>query len=214
VTEANNPADGLNPKQRRALIQLAFHDGRVEKVGDLKPSLDPLPRVALRKRGFLEEKKSGRGKAIELTDSGWRWVMEHLDSDLPEKEQVAGLLMEVLKRLSGFLRANQFDLNDVIRQRQVSRGGDIEQRDARNALLRAAEELGGANAPQIRLRDLRPKLAKYSRDEVDAAIRELQIERKFSVIPIDLPTDINEDDRKAAIEIAGNSLHAIIVRGR
>jgi hypothetical protein len=214
VTEVTKLGDGLHPKQRRALIQLAFREGRVEKVGDLKPDLDTKLRDGLIGRKLLEKKKAGRGTSLELTDGGWRWVMENLDSELPGKEQVSGLLMDVLKRLSGFLRVNHFNLTDVIQQRQVTHVEVREERDANEALLRAAEDLGGANASQIRLRDLRPKLADYSRQEVDAAIRELQIERKLSVIPIDLPTDINEDDRNAAIEIAGSLMHVIVVRGR
>lgn len=105
----------------------------------------------------------------------------------------------------------------MIFQRQVIHGEGAGKSDAsspREELLRAAEELGGAYAPQIRLRDLRPKIRNYSRQEVDAAIRELQIEGTLSVIPIDLPTDIDEMDTEAAVEIAGKPRHAIIVRGR
>ena len=214
MTEVTKTADGLDPKQRRALIQLAFSDGHLGKVGDLKPDLDTKLRAGLVGRKLLEQKKVGRGTALELTDGGWRWVMENLDSELPGKDGVSALLMEVLKRLSGFLRANHFNLTDVIQQRQVTPAGNAEERDAKEALLQAAEDLGGAKASQIRLRDLRPKLANYSRQEVDAAIRELQVEEILSVIPIDLPTDIDERDREAAIDIAEKPRHAIIVLGR
>jgi len=212
----------LKPQQRRALIQLAFQEGRVEKVGDLKPDLDTQLRKALIDQKLLKLENAARGKALELTDSGWRWVMEHLDSELPQKEQVAKLLMEVLKRLHKFLGANAIDVQDVIFARKIiapenetyAAPSSPSLISANQALLRAADELGGAHAPQIRLRDLRPKLQGFSREQVDTAIRELQIEEVISVIPIDLPTDINDDDRQASIEIAGKPRHAIIVRGR
>jgi hypothetical protein len=210
----------LHPKQRRTLIQLAFCEGRVEKVGDLKPDLEAKLRAELIGRQFVQQKKAGRGIALELTDGGWRWVMENLDSELPAKEQVAGVLMDVLRRLAGFLRANRVDVQDVIFQRRAIHEPVIDGNDKadalspREALLRAAEDLGGANASQIRLRDLRPKLHNLSRQQVDNAIRELQIEGILSVIPIDLPTDIGERDREAAIDIAGTPRHAIIVRNR
>lgn len=208
---------GLHLKQRRALIQLAFREGRVEKIGDLKPDLDAKLRAELVGRKLIEQKKGNRSIALELTDGGWRWVMENLDSELPAKEQVAGVLMNVLKSLAGFLRTNRIDIQDVISQRQVIHRDDSTESSApspKAELLSAAEALGGASAPQIRLRDLRPKLWNYSRQQVDAAIRELQIEGAVSVIPIDLPTDIDENDREAAIEIAGKPRHAIVVRGR
>jgi len=217
MSEAAGPSKGLHLKQRRALIQLAFQEGRVEKIGDLKPDLDPKLRAELVGRKLIQQKKINRSIALELTDSGWRWVMENLDSELPAKGQVAGVLMNVLKSLAGFLRANRIDIQDVISQRQVIRRDDPEESSKpspKAELLSAAEELGGAAAPQIRLRDLRPKLGNYSREQVDAAIRELQIEEILSVIPIDLPTDIDESDREAAIEIAGKPRHAIIVRRR
>jgi hypothetical protein len=200
----------LKPQQRRVLIQLAFlKDNKVDKISDLKPNLDPKFRADLKRLKLIEEKKAGRGTSVALADAGWRWVMENLECELPAKEQVAPVLMDVLKALNGFLRANRFDIQDVIRQRPV-----VPPLSARDALLQAADELGGVNATQIRLRDLRPKLSNFARPAVDAAIRELQIEEILSVIPIDLPTDIDDRDREAAIEIAGMPRHAIIVRNR
>lgn len=97
MSEAPKSCNGLHPKQRRMLIQLAFREGSVEKVGDLKPDLDNTLRAELVGRKFLQQKRVGRGIALELTDGGWRWVMENLDSELPEKEQVAGVLMDLLR---------------------------------------------------------------------------------------------------------------------
>jgi len=216
------PEVKLNPKQGRTLIQLAFREGRVAKVGDLKPDLESKLRQDLVDQKLIDAKKFGRGTALELTDAGWRWVMENLDSELPLKEQVAALLMDILKRLNGFLRANHVDVQDVVFKRQVfHRVKDAPTAlaapptsSAKEALMRAAEELGGVQAPQIRLRDLRPKLQDYSRQQVDSAIRELQMQEVISVIPIDLPTAIDDQDREASIDIAGKPRHAIIVRGR
>jgi hypothetical protein len=217
MSEAAGTSKGLHLKQRRVLIQLAFREGRVERIGDLKPDLDPKLRAELVGRKLIQPQKLKKSTALQLTDGGWRWVMENLDSELPAKEQVAGLLMNVLKSLAGFLRANLIDIQDVISQRQVIHRDDpaeIRGPSPKAELMSAAEALGGSAAPQIRLRDLRPKLRNYSREQVDAAIRELQIEEILSVIPIDLPTDIDESDRDAAIEIAGKPRHAIIVRRR
>jgi hypothetical protein len=143
--------------------------------------------------------------------------MENLDAELPQKEQLAGVLMDLLKRLAGFLRENHVDIQDVIFQRRVMQKDNELKGDALSAksdLLQAAEELGGADAPQIRLRDLRPKLPHLTRLQVDTAIKELQIEETLSVIPIDLPTDIDDKDRESAIDIAGKPRHAIVVRRR
>lgn len=71
MTETNKPPEGVNPKQRRALIQLTFHDGRLEKVGGLKPDLDTKLRRPLGLSKYLEKKTVGRGIALELTDAGW-----------------------------------------------------------------------------------------------------------------------------------------------
>lgn len=205
----------LDPKQSRALIQLAFAGGQLDKVGDLKPKLDAKLRRQLKEGKLLDEKKVNRSNSLELTDSGWRWVMDHLDTDLPKTEQ---LLHNMLKRLHPFLQTNQITVQDVILNREITpqeqERTPVVAQPVKDALLRAAEELGGAHAAQIRLRDLRAKLQNYSREDVDAAILALHQDETIRVIPIDLPTDIDDRDTEAAIQIAGRPRHAIIVRGR
>jgi hypothetical protein len=209
----NDPT--LDPKQSRALLQLAFREGHLDKVSDLKPKLDPKFRRELSDLKLLAHKKVKRSSALELTDNGWRWVMDHLDSDLPKTDQ---MLNGVLKRLHQFLQTNSISVQDVILNHPLAPARETPPepvaQTVKEALLQAAQELGGAHAAQIRLRDLRPKLHHFSRQDVDAAILALHQDETISVIPIDLPTDIDAHDTEAAIEIAGRPRHAIIIRER
>ena len=141
-------------------------------------------------------------------------------AELPAKEQVAGVLTTVLRRLDKFLRVNGFSVQDVIEanpvhqksEPKICHGGSTEQ-----ALLKVALGLAGGHiGERVRLRDLRPKMEElgYARADVDNAIRALQLEDMLSVIPIDLPSDIDDRDRAAALDIAGVMRHAIIARRR
>ena len=222
-------APDLRPTQKRALIQLAFlPDAMVSKLADLKPDLDAKLRKDLVSRRFLKvlpTSKGQRGTSVALDDGGWRWVMENLNVDLPEKEQVAGVLMSVLRKLAEFLKTNNLDIQDVIQARHVCRVENAPSSSAEAPQFRThspltdeqfiglAEQMGGAET-QVRLRDLRKQLTDYTSDEVDSVIRKLHGDGTLSVIPIDLPTDIDEFDVAASIDIGGRSRHAVIVRRR
>ena len=217
-TDRTNP---LKPQQRRALIHLAFLGGKIAKAGDLKPALDPKLRTDLVTHGMLQVgRRTAAGTPITLQDGGWRWVMENLASELPPKEQVAGMLMTILARVADFLKVNGLDVQDLILAKRMNSGVEKTAAPApstKQELLRIALELGGGHiTEQIRLRDLRPRMEElgYTRAAVDDAIKALQIDGTLSVIPIDLPTDLNALDHAATINIAGEPRHAVIVRRR
>jgi hypothetical protein len=212
-------ANLVSPKQRRAMIHLAFLGGLVPKAGDLKPELNAKLRKELIERKMLGAgPKTKQGLPITLQDRGWRWVMDNLTTELPPKEQVAGVLMTVLSRLDKFLRVNDLAVQDVIEAKRISRDIGVPAApdpSVEQALLRVALELGGGRiTEQIRLRDLRPKMDAlgYTHAAVDQAIKKLQLEGFLSVIPIDLPTDIDDRDRAAVLDIAGVPRYAVILK--
>jgi len=213
--------DSLKPRQRRALIHLAFLGGSVPKASDLKPKLDGQPRQELVDRQMLVVgPKTRKGLPMTLQDAGWRWVMENLTCELPPKEQLAGMLMIVLNRVAEFLNVNSLDVQDLIQAKRIGHAPEkpvVRSDSAAHELVRIALEIGGGQiAERIRLRDLRPRMEElgYNRETIDKAIKDLQLEGTLSVISIDLPTDINDLDRAAIIEIAGVPRHAVIVRRR
>ncbi len=207
-------------RQRRLLIDLAFRGGEVSKVGDLKPKLDANLRNELAGKNLLAVGKKAGSLHITLQDAGWRWVMEHLTEELPDKEQVSGILMRVLSRISTFLKANSIDVQDLIQATCIGQGTQkavVSELSPKQALLRLALDFGGGNiTEQIRLRDIRPRMEElgYTRTAVDQAILNLQRDGTLSVIPIDLPTDLDNRDHAAAIDIGGVPRHALIVRRR
>jgi hypothetical protein len=210
--------DSLKPQQRRALIHLAFLGGSVPKATDLKPKLDPKPRKEMVDQGLLAiGPKVGRASPIILQDAGWRWVMENLTSELPPSEQLA---RSVLSRVAEFLKVNNLAVQDLIHAKRIGQETDRpinQSKPAEQELLRVALELGdGRISERIRLRDLRPRMEQlgYTRAMVDQAIKNLQLTGILSVIPIDLPSDIDDLDRAATIEIAGVPRHAVIVTRR
>jgi len=219
VSETNvKGASSLKPQQARALIHLAFLGGSIAKVGDLKPKLEAKPRRELETRGMLAVgPKTRKGTPVTLQDAGWRWVMENLTAELPPGEKLAGA---VLARLAEFLKVNNLDVQDLIPAKRIAHAPDkpVSRNDSpEQELVRVALELGGGRiTEQIRLRDLRPRMEElgYTREAVDKAIKDLQLEGILSVISINLPTDINDLDRAATIEIAGVQRHAVIVRRR
>ncbi len=206
----------LKPPQARALIQLAFLGGRVAKVGDLKPPLDAKLRKDLIEKKLLDSGPKIKGSiSITLRDEGWRWTMDNLTAEMPKSERLS---TAVLASLDKFLKVNGLTVQDVIQANRIVpevKKQTAPAASAKEAVLSAALELGGGHiTEQIRLRDLRPEMDSlgYGRASVDEAIRGLQLDGTLSVIPIDLPTDIDDRDRAAAIDVGGVPRHAIIVR--
>ena len=214
-------------KKARALIHLAFLGGSVLKAGDLKPELE----TGLRKE-LVEQKmlaigpKTRKGLPLTLVDGGWRWVMDNIGPTtpprLPKGEKMA---MAILDRLDHFLKVNSITVQDVIqasrihpeRAKAVADNAVATDAPIEEALFKTLLDLGGGHiGERVRLRDLRPKMEAlgYARDALDEAIRRLQLAGALSVIPIDLPTDIDDGDRVAVIDIAGVPRHAIVLRRR
>lgn len=213
--------DSLKPEQGRALIHLAFLGGTVSKASDLKPGLNAkLRKELIEKKMLAAGPKIMRRLPLALQDAGWRWVMQNLTTELPAREQLAGMLMKILSRVAEFLKENGLDVQDVILARRIHPGAEkaaAADASADEALLRVALELGGGHiAERIRLRDLRPRMEDigYTRNVLDKTISDLQLEGTLSVIPIDLPADLDDRDRAAALDIAGVQRHAIILRRR
>jgi hypothetical protein len=209
-------------KKARALIHLAFLGGKVARAGDLKPELE----IGLRKELIEQEMlavgpKTKKGLPLTLLDAGWRWVMDNINPTMPPQLAAReNISMAILSRLGTFLKVNGLTVQDVIQANRINQeptkaaspGASPEE-----ALLKIALDLAGGHiGERVRLRDLRPKMENlgYTRIAVDRAISRLQLESTLSVIPIDLPTDIDDRDRAATIDIAGVPRHAIIVRRR
>lgn len=224
------PEESKAQKKARALIYLAFLGGEVPRAGDLKPKLETRLRLELIEQKMLATgRKTSKGLPLTLLDAGWRWVMDNLASPLPAREDVA---MAILSRLDKFLRVKGLTAQDVIQPNQITRepAKAVAQEPAAaessaekasvlvdEALLKTALDLASGHiGERVRLRDLRPKMEAlgYTSAALDEAIRHLQAEGALSVIPIDLPTDIDDRDRAAIIDIAGVPRHAIILRRR
>jgi len=217
------PEESKAQKKARALIYLAFVGGEVPKAGDLKPKLETRLRQELIEQKMLAAgRKTSKGLPLTLPDAGWRWVMDNLASPLPAREDVA---MAILSRLDKFLRLKGLTVQDVIQANRINhepaKGGDTKAvapgASVEEALFKIALELAGGHiGERIRLRDLRPKMEAlgHTRAALDEAISHLQLEGTLSVIPIDLPTDIDDRDRAAVLDIAGVPRHAIILKRR
>ncbi len=192
--------------QKHALIQLAFHGGEVASLTKvLKPELKAKDRRPLEQGGLVESAQKTRGsRHLVLTETGWRWVMDNLATDLPGRDSVS-LILGVVDR---YLRRNEMSLHDLLNGESKSRAGNLEELVVQEAL-----RLGdGRITERIRLRKLRPMLSPSSREDQDDALRRLQQQEIISLIRIDLPSDYTIADEEAAIRIGGEARHALILR--
>src|SRR5438034_11635351 len=82
---------------------------------DIKPDVKKNDREKLVRLGLVVASKRKQAYVLEVTDKGWAWAADHLDSPLPTRSTAgAPILQQWLTALRAYLSANEIALSEVL----------------------------------------------------------------------------------------------------
>ncbi len=188
---------------------------------DLKPDLEAPARNRLETAGLIEKEKrkppSGRGTLlfISLTDQGWGWLSENLDSELNTTSTAGnGILQRLLGKLKTYIDKANISLGDLMTPPGESTAGGAVDLDERIAGAYETISNGRTNV-RVRLSELRASLPSVSRKEFDEALLRLASDGKASLYRLDNPAEIRAEDREAVLLTpSGEERHIVYLGGR
>lgn len=192
--------------------------------GDWQKAIKPDLKGGLKERllgsGLIEvdkKKPEGGGRQIlyaSLTDRGWQWLSEHLDTRIESKSPAAvGIFESLLGRLKDHLHAKDLSLAEFIHP--ASKDLDPSQDGLHHKIEAAYLSLseGRANV-RVRLSDLRDALPGIGREALDSTLLEMATSGQASLFRLDNPLEIGPRDREAILRTpSGEERHILYLGG-
>jgi len=217
----------FTPTSAQVLFMLGLVFGKREpKVADARPQLAAPQMKTLESHGLIQVEKRGRSSHVMLTEQGWTWTQEHLDSPITASGTAPGLVLAaLLPHLKALLVAKGETLGQLLSCSQASAGGAVAEQlrvtsgsDGVVPLQRsdgdverfvsALRHLDGGEHQFVLLADLRSALADLPRSSFDAAALTLQAEGRIALFRIDEPWRRSPTAEAAAIDVAGTRYHS------
>lgn len=186
-------------------------------------SLDGRFRLRMNTLGLVTSDRQGRAYHHTLTDKGWAWCVSELAGTAPDRGGSLGrTLYGVLGLIKGYLDAADLSLADFV---VTARTDDAAAGDAGLAGTADGAGLAGtireaywllAREPQdwVLLTRLRPLLGDAPADEVDDALRRMELLPDVHLVPEADQKTLTDDDRKAAVLVNGVSKHLLAIEAR
>lgn len=197
------------PLQTLVLFKLLF-SGEEPKQSDVK-ELKPKARRDLIDSGLIELEKRGRAQHIILTDKAWSWVAENLDAEFPRSPNATPALRGLLLKLKNYLDRNDIPLVHILHASAVEKPSTP---DLKSRITTAYFRItGGQRNVRVHLKDLRHEIQDVPRYDLDAALLEMQNERKLVLMHLDDPQERTQEDEQAAIDIFGHKRHILYLEG-
>lgn len=214
----------LSPKQSFTLWSLLITRDE-PMMSKVKPKLSPTERNRLIEVGLITIEKRGQAKHIVLTDKAWDWASENYKVEFPARTTAAvPILQSLLQVIGKSLKVRQLSLAEFIVPQEdfderleesdegmddiLTKEGSLEEK-IRAAYVRANDDSGVG----VRLSALRQDLGRFSRQEVDDTLRQMQLDRKLVLMSMDDPQAIAPEDEGAAIDIVGENCHIVLFKG-
>ena len=180
-------------------------------------------RRALVEAGHLAVEQRGRSRHLVLTDKAWRWAADHGEPPLPPRTSKAvPVFAELLRLVAAHLAATGTPLVELVRPDPPHTSGDAPghaiqggQPDGaiEEAITTAYLELtGGEYSRRVRLADLRPRLPRIDRPQLDTALRALQRRERAVLMQLDDPVRITPEDEDAVLRIGTDPRHLVYLR--
>ncbi len=213
----------LSPKQNLVLWQLLI-TGDEPAQSKVKPPLTPKERKALVDSGLIELEQRGRVKHIVLTDKAWAWASEQ-KLDALSKSNDATLLVRLINKVQDYLQTNNVSFAEFLTPpvpAGEAKESPAEEAGTLGALTNSLNEqiqaayynvTKGQWNVRVRLSDLRKQLVHTSKDAIDAALRQMQLDGHSVLMPLDDPQEIEAEDEEAAVNIAGDRRHIVYMKG-
>ncbi|WP_410870985.1 hypothetical protein [Nocardia sp. A7] len=163
-------------------------------------TLDGKPRLRLNKLGLVDSAKVGRALVHELTEQGAEWCTEELARPRPEKSgSYGGALYAVMAGLHRHLETSGQILTDIFEP------------DVAGQIIRKYAELTKGKPNQVRLSDLRNRLAHIPPADFSDAMTRLADRDGVHVRAEADRKTLTDADHAAAIVLGGTPRHLLTV---
>ena len=218
----SRPKQGGGSAERRTLILWALlaRENAAAFQNELKPEPGKADREALANDGLISSRKAEKGRIwIEVTDKGWHWAGEHLDSHLPRNSTAGSAILEGwLTRLQAFMRTRGFILADILGAQEgaapapapISPPGPPDEATLRERVRQAYLDVtGGLFKTRALLSDVRSKLNDIDRATLDALLKRMQRDEQALLYQLDNRPEITDADREAAIYFGTEPRHIL-----
>jgi hypothetical protein len=203
----------MQPTEMQTLILWALlAKGGKAYAKDIKPEVKKKDREALLGLGLVGASVSKRAFVLEVTDKGWAWAADHLNSPLPVRSTAGTQILQAwLAALGAHLRANGTPLSEVLAPPPKPIEQSVGDSTGLRARIREAylDITAGSFNRRALLRDLRDKLKDIDRETLDAALLRMQVEDNAALMPLDNRLEITDADREAAIHIGAEQRHIL-----
>lgn len=200
--------DNLTPAESAILIVL-MAEGRDISNKELEErfgmTLTGASRKKLNESGLVESWKDGRGFAHRLGEAGWARCREPLNFASPRARALGAALTSLVAAMHRDLERTNRSLAMVFGA-QTAPMSDLAER------IRVAYK---AHAPGpgewVSIADIRDELAQVGRDELDAALKQLEQEPDVNIVPQANEKALSERNRRAAVIIGRQPKHFIAI---
>lgn len=206
-------ADELTDQQALQLWRLIITGDQPMKSS---VQLDPKPRDAMRRLGYIDYEKRGRADHIVVTDKGWQWASENTQPTFNRNVKVSDELACLIKRMGAYMDQSGVSLYEVLRAPEgaATAPSPLPSASPEDAIRAAYLAVGGGRYNErIRLADLRPALDGFDRDVVDKTLLDMQHADRAVLMSIDDPLDRRPEDEEAAVRIGSDRRHLLVIRG-
>jgi len=208
-------------RERSAMIALAALGGSAPNVTldkSYKLGLDKPQRERLNKAGLLSSEQAQldngrRGYAHTLTDAGWAFVEGEMSAEVPARAGSAGgalyALLASLKRpveAAGGLKAL---LTGARAQPAPALPAQPSTGDLRQQIRETYRALAKRPQDWVQLRDLRPRLKRAPKSEVDTVLKRMFLDKEINLTLNEDQGSLTQPDREAAIRIGVNDMHML-----
>jgi hypothetical protein len=170
---------------------------------DLRQKFGPADRKALGKLILVE--KRGRANFIEVSDDGWAFAAENLDAPLDQRHAI---FQSWLGKLKKYLGASGVSLSEFFAPAETKTAAPDLRARIRAAYLEATGDKWNSRAL---LSEVRKHLCDISRDEQDQTLRDMHRAQEIGLVPNDNRRAITPADEQAALSIAGERRHIILI---
>jgi len=215
----------LSPKQTLVLWQLLI-TGAEPAISKVKPKLSPQERKPLVDAGLIEIVPRKPAKHLVLTDKAWEWASTQEITALAQSTDPT-LLLTLIHKMQAYLQANKVSLAEFLAPPKAVSAAVAPEASPADASTLAAltttltDQIQAAYYKvsqgqwnvRVRLADLRKHLAHTSKEAIDAALRQMQLNGQSVLMPLDDPKGIEAEDEDAAVNIGGDRRHIVYLKG-
>ena len=178
---------------------------------DIRPEVKKPDRDALVREGLIRSNPKSRPIMLEVTDKGWAWAGDHLDTELPKRSvHGAAILQAWLKQLRTFMAVNGFVLADVLGTPVTSKPSHDDYSALRGRIRQSyLEATAGRLNQRVFLNVLRDELGDVDRSALDDALRKMHLEEGSHLSGSDNPPEITDAIRDASLDFKGERMFVL-----